>query len=130
MLSRILKYTQALLGLWLIVEISVFPSGAALWIAFATAIAFTAVAAVDAFVGFLRGRLLPPILAVGVVLLGGFLMAATLVFEHASATWLVAIAGGAVEACALTAIGLPRLRVRAEVEAEAAAPTPESRLAA
>lgn len=72
MLSRILKYTQAVLGLWLIVEVSVFPDEAALWVAFGTAIAFTAVAALDAVVGFVQGRFLPPILAVGIVLLGGY----------------------------------------------------------
>src|SRR5262249_5103150 len=98
MMSRILKYLEALLGLWLIVEVSVFPSGAALWIAFATAIAIAALAAVDAGTGFVQSRLLAPALATGTALLGGFLILASLLFDHASLSWLMAVAGGAIEA--------------------------------
>lgn len=36
-MSKVLKYLTGLLGLWLIVEISVFGARSALWIAFATA---------------------------------------------------------------------------------------------
>lgn len=108
-MSRILKYAVALLGLWLIVAVSVFPAGSALWIAFATAIAIAVVAGVDAVAGFAQRRLLSPALATVTAVLGALLVVASLVFENASLAWLMAIAGGAIEAIALSAIGLPSL---------------------
>lgn len=109
-MSKILKSVTALLGLWLIVEISVFSSGVALAIAFATAIAITTVASADAIVEFAKARRVST--SVATAALGAFLIIASLVFEGASTGWLMAIAGGAVEAFALTALAVPRLRVR------------------
>jgi hypothetical protein len=117
-MSRVLKYAEALLGLWLIVEMTVFPTHAALWIALATAIAIATVALIDAGLGVAQGRRLAPALAVATVLLAGFLIGASRVFGHASATWLMVIAGGVIEACALSSIGLPRLRVSALPESQ------------
>ena len=97
-----LKYLTALLGLWLIVEVSVFPASAGHWIAFATAIALTAVALGDAALSGVRRRLVAASTASATALLSGFLIIASLVFVHASVSWLMAIAGGVIEALALS----------------------------
>lgn len=105
------KYLTALLGLWLIVEVSVFPSGAAHWIAFATAIALTAVALGDSVFSGLRRRLVAASTATATALLSGFLIIASLALVHASVSWLMAIAGGVIELLALSEFVLPA-RVR------------------
>ena len=69
-----LKYLTALLGLWLIVEVSVFPASAAHWIAFATAIALTTVALGDAALTGIRRRLVAASTATATALLSGFLI--------------------------------------------------------
>ena len=107
-----LKYLTALLGLWLIVAVSVFPTQAAHWIAFATAIALTTVATGDAVVSGLRRRVVTASTATATALLSGFLIVASLVFVPASVGWLMAIAGGVIEALALSELVLPaRLRL-------------------
>jgi hypothetical protein len=107
-----LKYLTALLGLWLIIAVSVFPTGAAHWIAFATAIALTAVALGDCTVSALRRRLAAASTATATALLSGFLIIASLVLVHASVSWLMAIAGGVIEFLALSELVLPaRVRV-------------------
>src|ERR671922_93229 len=88
-----LKYLTALLGLWLIVEVSVFPASAAHWIAFATAIALTTVALGDAALSGIRRRLVAASTATATALLSGFLIIASLVFLHASVGWLMATVG-------------------------------------
>ena len=110
-MNVVLKYLTALLGLWLIVEASVFSSGAAQWIAFATAIALTAVALGDSVFSALRRRIVAASTATATALLSGFLIIASLVFVHASVSWLMAIAGGVIEALALSELVLPA-RVR------------------
>jgi hypothetical protein len=102
-----LKYLTALLGLWLIVEVSVFPTAAARWIAFATAIALVTVALGDTVFSALRRRLVAASTATATALLSGFLIVASLVFVHASVGWLMAIAGGVIEALALSELVLP-----------------------
>lgn len=131
-LSKAAKYLLALLGLGLIVSITVFPAGAALWIAFAAAIGTATVGAADTALSVLERRLVASLLAVGVTLSAGFLILATLVFEAASLNWLVAIAGGAIELAALTALTVPRIRPGVRVEAQPAGETQreEPRLAA
>jgi hypothetical protein len=109
------KYLTALLGLWLIVEVSVFPTSAARWIAFATAIALATVALGDAVFSGLRRRIVAASTATAVALLSGFLIIASLVFVHASVSWLMAIAGGVIEALALSELVLPaRVRLVAD----------------
>lgn len=125
-MTKILKSVTALLGLWLIVEISVFPSGAALALAFATAIALTATASADAVFEYVRNRRVGT--AVATAGLGAFLIIASLVFEGASLGWLQAIAGGAIEFAALAAIAAPRYRVSVASESESR--TAPARLAA
>src|SRR5919201_4671444 len=105
------KYLTALLGLWLIVEVSVFPSGAAHWIAFATAIALTTVALGDSVFSAIRRSIVAASTATATALLSGFLIVASLVFVHASVSWLMAIARGAIELLALSELVLPA-RVR------------------
>ena len=102
-----LKYLTALLGLWLIVEVSVFASSPARWIAFATAIALAGVAVSDALYSGLRRRIVAASTASATALLSGFLIVASLVFVHASVSWLMAIAGGVIEALALSELLLP-----------------------
>src|SRR5919201_3835003 len=110
-----LKYLTALLGLWLIVEVSVFPASAGHWIAFATAIALTAVALGDAARSGVRRRVVAASTASATALLSGFLIIASLVFVHASVSWLMAIAGGVIEALALSELLLPaRVHIVAE----------------
>jgi hypothetical protein len=106
-----LKYLTALLALWLIVEVSAFPSGAAHWIAFATAVALSAVALGDSVFSALRRRMVAASTATATALLSGFLIIASLVFVHASVSWLMAIAGGVIELLALSELVLPA-RVR------------------
>ncbi len=107
-----LKYLTALLGLWLIVAVSVFPTQPARWIAFATAIALTTVAVGDVLVSGLRRRVVTALTATATALLSGFLIVASLVFVPASMGWLMAIAGGVIEALALSELVLPeRLRL-------------------
>ena len=107
-----LKYLTALLGLWLIVEVSVFPVQAAHWISFATAIAIVLVALGDSIVCALQRRMVAASTATATALLAGFLIIASLVFVHASGAWLMAIAGGVIEALALSELVLPaRLRI-------------------
>jgi hypothetical protein len=102
-----LKYLTALLGLWLIVEVSVFAASPARWVAFVTAIAVTTVALGDALYSGLRRRLVAASTATATALLSGFLIIASLVFVHASVSWLMAIAGGVIEALALSELVLP-----------------------
>ena len=102
-MQRILNLGNAALGAWLIVAISVFPRSAALWLAFATAIAITAVSAASTGVNVFRRRYVEGAVAAATVGLGAFLIVASLVFERASLGWLMAIAGGVVEAMALGA---------------------------
>jgi hypothetical protein len=107
-----LRYLTALLGFWLIVDVSVFPSGAAHWIAFVSAIALTVVAACDAAFSALRRRIVAASTATATALLSGFLIIAALVFVQASVNWLMAIAGGVIELLALSELVLPaRIRL-------------------
>jgi hypothetical protein len=107
-----LKYLTALLGLWLIVEVTVFPAHVAHWISFATAIAILLVALGDSIVCAVQRRVVAASTATATALLAGFLIIASLVFVHASAAWLMAIAGGVIEALALSELVLPaRLRI-------------------
>lgn len=107
-----LKYLTALLGLWLIVEASVFAAPDARWISFATAIALVAVAIGDAVYSGVQRRVVAASTATATALLSGFLIIASLVFVHASAGWLMAIAGGVVEALALSELVAPaRIRL-------------------
>lgn len=125
-MTKILKSVTALLGLWLIVAISVFPATAALWIAFATAVAITAVASADVALEAVRRRRVSS--AVATASLASFLIIASLVFESVSLGWLMAIAGGVIEAVALAALAFPRLGIgitaseTRETHADAAAP--------
>ncbi len=116
-MSKVLKWITALLGLWLIVEISVFGAGVALWIAVATAIAIALVGVIDFGIGVAHRDALAASGAVATVLLAAFLIVASLVFEGASTSWLMVTAGGVTEALALGALGLPRPRSGAEVVA-------------
>src|ERR671931_1130361 len=102
-----LKYLTALLGLWLIVEVSGFAASPARWIAFATAVALATVAVGDAVFSGLRRRMVAASTATATALLSGFLIVASLVFAHASVSWLMAIAGGVIEALALSELVLP-----------------------
>lgn len=117
MVTRILKYLTALLGLWLVIEISVFPTGAALWIAFATALAAGLVALADFGFCIAERRVLASGTAATTALLSAFLVVASLVFPGASMGWLMAIAGAVIVTLALGAVGLPRLHVSAGVVA-------------
>lgn len=117
-MSKVLKWINALLGLWMIVEISVFGIGVALWIAFATAIAIVGV--VDFGVDVARRDSLAAAGAVATVVLASFLILASLVFEGASRSWLMVTAGGVVEMFALGALGLSRPARGAEVVAATA----------
>jgi hypothetical protein len=111
-MNAALKYLTALLGFWLIVEVSVFPTDAARWISFATAIALVVVALGDATLSVVRRRLVAASTATLTMLLAGFLIIASLVFVHASVTWLMAISGGAIEALALLGLFAPaRIRL-------------------
>jgi hypothetical protein len=105
-----LKYLTALLGLWLIVEVNVFPAHVAHWLSFATAIAILLVALGDSIVCAVQRRVVAA--STATALLAGFLIIASLVFVHASVAWLMAIAGGVIEALALSELVLPaRLRI-------------------
>ncbi|MGH3032967.1 MAG: hypothetical protein ACRDON_00235 [Gaiellaceae bacterium] len=127
-MTKILKSITALLGLWLVVEVSVFSSGVALAIAFATAIAITAVALADVVLTYVRSRRVST--AVATAGLAAFLIVASLVFEGASLGWLMAIAGGAVQGLALVAIASPRYRLAVAQVTERQADAPPARLAA
>jgi hypothetical protein len=98
-----LKYATALLGLWLVVAVSVFPAGAALWLAFATAVAITAAAIADAAVGLAARRALATGTATATAALGAFLVVASLVFPGISMEWAMAIGGAVVISLALGA---------------------------
>jgi hypothetical protein len=102
-----LKYFTALLGLWLIVAVSAFPTSAAQWIALATTIALVSVALGDAVLSGLRRRIVAASTASATALLAGFLIIASLMFVHASMSWLMVIAGGVIEALALSELVLP-----------------------
>ncbi|MBI3648631.1 MAG: hypothetical protein HY240_07785 [Actinobacteria bacterium] len=95
-------------GLWLIVEISVFGAGVALWIAFATATAIAIIGVIDFGADVARRDPLAATGAVATVLLASFLIVASLVFEGASTSWLMVTAGGVVQVFALGALGLSR----------------------
>jgi hypothetical protein len=97
-LNTILKSATAALGLWLVVSVSVFSSGPALALAFATAIALTSVAAVDAGYSAARGRRYSAAVAAATAAGSAFLIVASLIFEGASLGWLMVIAGSAVQA--------------------------------
>lgn len=117
-MHKLLKYVTALLALALIIAVSVFGTGAALWIAFGTAIAMTLVAGADLAVSAGRRDPLSSTAAAGTLVLAAFLIVATLIFEGVSMSWLLAIAGGTIE---LLALGVP-VRSEAERAAEVAAP--------
>jgi hypothetical protein len=127
-MTKILKSVTALLGLWLIVAVSVFSSGTALALAFATAIAITAVASTDAALAYVKSRRVST--SVATAGLAAFLIVASLVFEGASLGWLMAIAGGAVQALALVAIASPRYRLTVAQAPERQSEVPAARLAA
>lgn len=131
-MGKVLKYITGLLGLWLIVEISVFPAVAALWIAFATAIAVALVAVVEFGVGVARRDPVSASTATLTALLAAFLIVASLVFDGASTSWLMATAGGVIELLALGALGFAPSRAIAEVVTSEARPEPreEARRAA
>lgn len=99
--KAVLAGSTALLGLWLIIEISVFPRVEALWIAFATAIGIALVALAHVGVAAAGRDSLSAVTATTTVLVAGVLIAAPLVFEGASRDWLVATGGGVVELLAL-----------------------------
>lgn len=107
-MSKVLKWITALLGLWLIVEISVYGAGVALWIAFGTAIAIALVGVIDFGVDVARRDSLAAVGAVATILVAAFLIAASLVFEGASTSWLMVTTGGVIEVVALGALGLSR----------------------
>ncbi len=107
-MSKVLKFLMGLLGLWLIITISVFNTGPALWIAFGTAIAITLFAVTDFAVDVAPRDAIAATGAVATVLLASFLIVASLVFEGASTSWLMATPGGVVELFALGALGLSR----------------------
>src|SRR4029078_467066 len=102
-----LKYFTALLGLWLIVAVSAFPTSAAQWIALATTIALVSVALGDAVLSGLRRRIVAASTASATALLAGLRIIASLMFVHASMSWLMVIAGGVIEALALSELVLP-----------------------
>lgn len=104
-MENLLRYSLAALGAALIVGISVFPAGAALWIAFATVVAITAVAATDTVVEYVNGRTIRAGLAAATTLGASFLIVASLLFEGVSRGWLMVVAGGAVELVALASAG-------------------------
>ena len=124
-MNKVLKYITGLLGLWLIVEISVFGAGAALWIAFATAIAVAVVGVIDFGVSVAHRAAVSSVGAALTVVLAAFLIVASFVFEGASTSWLMATAGGVTQLLALGALGFSRPRAVAEVAAAEA--RPESR---
>jgi hypothetical protein len=124
-MDTLLRYSLAVLGVALIVGISVFPAGAAIWIAFATAVAITAVAATDTAVEYLSGRMLAAGLAAATTAGAVFLIIASLLFEGVSRGWLMVVAGGTIEFVAL-ASGSARRRAAAVASPVAEA----SRLAA
>lgn len=121
-MTKVLKWTTAALGLWLIVEVSVFGEGVALWIAFGTAVTIALLGVIDFGVDIARRDALGATGAVATVLLAAFLIVASFVFDGASMSWLMATAGGVIEALALGALALSG-RTRAEV-ALAAPETP------
>lgn len=123
-MSKVLKWITGLLGLWLIVQISVFGAGVALWIAFATAIAIALVGVFDFGVDVAHRDSLAAAGAVTTILVAAFLIVASFVFERASTSWLMVTAGGVIEVLALGALGLSRPTRGAEV---VAAPAFESR---
>jgi hypothetical protein len=91
----------------LIVAVSAFPTSAAQWIALATTIALVSVALGDAVLSGLRRRIVAASTASATALLAGFLIIASLMFVHASMSWLMVIAGGVIEALALSELVLP-----------------------
>jgi hypothetical protein len=105
-MTRVLKWTTAALGLWLIVAISVFGKAVALWIAFGTAIAIALVGVIDFGVAVARRDAGAATGAVTTVLLAAFLIVASLVFDGASTSWLMVTAGGVVELVSLGALAL------------------------
>lgn len=56
--------------------------------------------------------------SVATAALGGFLIVASLIFEGISLGWLLAIAGGTVQALTLVAFASPRYRLRAALAGE------------
>jgi hypothetical protein len=119
MTSKVLKWITGLLGLWLIVEMSVFGAGVALWIAFATAIAIALGGIIDFGVDVAHRDSLAAAGAAATVLLAAFLIVASLVFEGASTSWLMVTAGGVTEVLSLGALGLSRPTRGARVVAAA-----------
>jgi hypothetical protein len=114
-LSRALKWVTAFLGLWLIIEISVFAASPALWIAFGTAIAIALVGVIDFGVAVARRDSISAAGATVTVLLAGFLILASLIFDGASRGWIVATAGGVTEVLALGSLVLAAPRWHGEV---------------
>lgn len=115
MVTRILKYLTAALALWLIIGVTAFSSGTGIWLAFGAAIAITAVSTADMAFAALKRRWLAVAAAAATVPLAVFLIVASLVFEDASISWLMAISGGAIILVALGEAGLPRRAVAREV---------------
>lgn len=115
MITRILKYLTAALALGLIVFVSVFSSGTAIWLGFAFAIAITAVAAADLAFAAYKRRWLAFAAAAATAPIAGFLIVASQVFEDASVSWLMVISAGAIGLLSLGEAGLPRRAVAREV---------------
>ncbi len=114
-MSKVLKFLMGLLGLWLIITISVFNTGPALWIAFGTAIAITLFAVTDFAVDVYRRDAIASGASALIALGAGFLIIATLIFEGAAVQWLVGIFGGAIGLIALAPLCVAHLRRRREV---------------
>lgn len=129
-MSRILKYGEALLALALVIEVSAIHSHGSLWVAFGVFTAMIVLASADLAWGAVHRRVLTPLLAGLIVLLSGFMLAATFEFKHAALTWLIATAAASIEACSLTAVGLPRLRVSALAEPDTQPTTRDERASA
>ena len=111
-MGKVLKFLMGLLGLWLIIAVSVFSSGPALWIAFGTAIAITVVAITDSAIDVYRRDPLSSSASAVIALGAGFLIIATLLFEGAAVRWLVGISGGAIVLFALAPLCVLYVRRR------------------
>ncbi len=90
-------------------------SGAALWIAFGTAIAIVLVAATDFVVGIRRQAALARV-ATAAGALAVFLIVA-LVLGGASMSWLMVVGGGVIELMALGTLGVQGRRAATKVTA-------------
>jgi len=114
-MQKLSKYFIGSLGVALVVGISVFPNSVALWLAFAIAIAVTAVASADAAVSSIRGQRLAAGASTAIAAGGAFLIVASLIFEGVSLGWLQAIAGATVTFVSLGVAALPQRRAALSV---------------